>query len=77
MLKEASLAIPQKSRPGFERLRKALIDDELIRIPTAMKIRIFEPAGGNYFTRTLAGHPPTDDQWWPRRALHHGDRLLE
>lgn len=54
-----------------------LTDDELIRLPAAMKIRIFWPAGWNYFTRTLAGHPPTGDEWWLRRALHHDDRLLE
>ena len=76
-LEDVSLAITHKSRPGFERLRNALIDDELIRLHAAMKIRIFGPAGWNYFTRTLAGHPPTGDEWWPRRALHHDDRLLE
>ena len=54
-----------------------LNDDELIRLPATMKIRIFWLAGWNYFTRTLAGHPPIGNEWCLRRALHHDDRLPE
>ncbi|MEM7364637.1 MAG: hypothetical protein AAF525_11470, partial [Pseudomonadota bacterium] len=52
-----------------------LTDEELLRLPDAMKIRIFWLAGWNYFTRTLAGNPPTGDEWWIRRALHTDQSL--